>query len=398
MFLEITTAIVIGSFLGIITGLTPGIHINLVSAIILSTSSFFLNFASEISLVILIVSMSITHIFLDSIPSIFLGAPSPDSAVIILPAHKLLLKGKAHEAVILTLVSTISSIILIISLVPILIFVMPRLYHLIKDYIYIILIVAVLFLILKEKNKLQTLLVFSIAGTLGLITLNMPNLKEPLLPLLSGLFGLSSLILSIKNNTKIPEQIITKLEITQDKIKYIIIGTISGIISGFLPGLGSSQISVLVSSVIKNIESKDFLILNSSINAANMIVSFIALYVINKARSGSAVAVSKILEKITLTNLILIISVILISIFIATILTINLSRVFSRLITKINYKFACLGIIFLLIALVFIISEPIGLLVLLTSTSLGIYTQLKRINKNHLMACILIPVIVFFLI
>jgi len=398
MFFEIIIFILIGCFLGIITGLTPGIHINLVSALIVSAASFLLGFVSEIGLVILIISMSITHIFLDSIPSIFLGAPSPDSAVIIMPAHKMLLEGRAHEAVILTLISTISSITLIISLFPILIFALPRVYPLVKDYIYIILILAVSFLILREKNKMQTLLVFSLAGTLGLVVLNIPNMKEPLLPLLSGLFGLSSLILSIKNNTKIPEQIITKLKITQDKIKYVILGVISGIFSGFLPGLGSSQMSVLSSSVIKKMESKDFLILNSSINAVNMVVSFIALYAINKARSGSAVAVSKILEKITLTNMILIISVILISVFIATLLTINLSRIFSKLISKINYKLACIAIIFLLIVLVLVISEPLGLLVLLTSTSLGMYTQLKSINKNHLMACILIPVIFFFIL
>jgi len=395
---EIIIFILIGCILGIITGLTPGIHINLVSAIIVSLLPFLLKYISNLNIIIIIISMAVIHAFLNSIPSIFLGAPSPDSAIIILPAHKLLLKGKAHEAVILTLIGTLGSIILTTSLIPLLIFILPKFYLLTKPYIAYILISASIILILKEKKRLLNFIIFILAGTLGLIVLNIPNIKEPLLPLLSGLFGLSSLILSIKNNTKIPEQKTKEIKIKTSKLKYIIIGVISGILSSFFPGLGSSQISALSSSLIKKVETKDYIILNSTITSTNMIGSFIALYAINKGRSGTAVAISRILENFSLTNFLLIISVILITTFIATLLTINFSKIFSRLITKINYKTLCILIIFLIASLVLLVSKPIGLLVLFISTNLGIFTQLKEINKNLLMGCLIIPVILFFLL
>src|SRR3989344_2463704 len=173
--LEELISILIGCILGIMTGLTPGLHINLIASIMLALSNFLLKYTSDLNLIIIIISMSITHLFLDTIPSIFLGVPNEDTAIIILPAHKLLLEGKAQEAVFLSLLGTLFSIIII--------------------------------LILKEKQRFLTLTIFLFSGTMGFIILNTPNIKEPLLPLLAGLFGLSSLILSIKNNTKIPKQI-----------------------------------------------------------------------------------------------------------------------------------------------------------------------------------------------
>ncbi len=398
MFLEITISIIFGCLLGVITGLTPGVHINLIAALISTNLTNLLDHTTKLNLVVLIVSMSITHIFLDIIPSIFLGIPSEDSAVIILPAHKLILEGKAHEAIILTLLGTISSTILILSLVPTLIFIIPKIYLFIKNYIIFVLIIAATFLITKEKNRFDVLIVFLLSGVLGVVVLNLPNIKEPLLPLLSGLFGLSSLILSIKNNTKIPEQKIEKIKIEFKKLKFVILGTISGLISAFLPGLGSSQTSVLSTSFLNKIDKKDYLILNSSINAVNIIGSFITLYSINKSRSGVAATISKILGKLKLLDLLLIISIIMIVTFIATLLTIFFSKIFSKIINKVNYKKLCFFIITSNIILVLFVSKYVGLMVLVTSTSLGIYAQLKEVNKNQLMGCLLLPVILYFLL
>src|SRR3989344_2969649 len=107
-------ALLLGILAGIITGLLPGIHINLVSAFLVASSAFLLAFLSPVSIIIFIVAMTITHTFLDFIPSVFLGAPDDDSVLAVLPGHEMLLKGKGHEAIILTLYGGIIGIILIL--------------------------------------------------------------------------------------------------------------------------------------------------------------------------------------------------------------------------------------------------------------------------------------------
>jgi len=71
LFLELLISIIIGILFGMLTGLIPGIHINLISLLLLSISPFLLQYFSIISLAIFIIAMSVTHTFLDSIPSIF---------------------------------------------------------------------------------------------------------------------------------------------------------------------------------------------------------------------------------------------------------------------------------------------------------------------------------------
>ena len=74
-------------------------------------------------------------------------------------------------------------------------------------------IFVVVFMILKEigfRKKSWAFYLFLLSGVLGLLVLNMPNLRQPLFPLLSGLFGTSTLVLSLNQNVKIPKQTVSE--------------------------------------------------------------------------------------------------------------------------------------------------------------------------------------------
>jgi putative membrane protein len=186
MLFEILLAITIGCFFGIITGLIPGIHINLVSLLLVSLSTYFLSFTNRLVLGVFIIAMAVTHTFLDTIPSVFLGAPNSDTALAVLPGHRMLLEGKGYDAVKLTVIGSllclISTSVFIILLIP----VVPIIYSFISPWIGWILICVVSYMILTEQKKLYGLFVFLISGVLGIIVLNIPNLKQPLFPMLSG--------------------------------------------------------------------------------------------------------------------------------------------------------------------------------------------------------------------
>ena len=125
MLLEIIIALIIGVSAGTLTGLFPGLHVNLVSVFLLSISPTLLKITSPISLVVFIVAMAITHSFLDFIPSIFLGAPDEDSFLSILPGHELLKKGRGYEAVILALFGSLTALPIILLFIPLFIFFLP---------------------------------------------------------------------------------------------------------------------------------------------------------------------------------------------------------------------------------------------------------------------------------
>ncbi len=395
--IEIFIFIFIGIVLGIFTGLTPGVHINLVAVLILSLSPWLLNVITPLNLTIIIIAMSITHTFLDAIPSIFLGCPSPDSALLLLPGHKLLLEGKGYYAVILTLIGSLGAIIFSISSLPLTITIIKIIYQSIQPYIGYILLIICAWLIIREKQKLLCLITFLLAGTLGLVTLNLTSLSEPLFPLFSGMFGISMLIISMNTKTIIPPQTITQPFIEQKAgVKIIVISSLVSILCSILPGIGPSQAAIITTKIIST-TSQTFLIITGALNTANMIASIATLYIIEKARNGSIVVVSKLIEQVTLNHILIYASVSLIVCFFATVLTITIAKGCSNIITKINYKKVCMGIMIFIILLVAIISKASGIIILLLATAVGLIPQLKNIPKNHLMGCILLPTIVYFL-
>lgn len=402
MLLQLILAILIGVSAGTITGLIPGIHVNIIAIFLFSISSFLLGYFSPLALVIFIVALAITHTFIDYLPSVFLGAPDEDTVLSILPGHEMLIKGRAYEAIILTLYGSISAILIVLLLSPVFIFLLPKVYENIRDIMPIVLIIASCFLFYFEKtNKLWAIIIFLLAGLLGIASLNL-DIKEPLLPLLTGLFGSSSLITSIMKKQKIPKQKVSKIRNIKIKKKSILKSLFASIIASplcsFLPGLGSGQAAVIGSEVTGELDRKEFLILLGSINTIVIGLSFITLYSIQKARTGAAVITGKILPEITFSHLAIILTVILLSGIIAFFLTIFLAKFSAKNISKIKYHKLSLIIIIFLTIIVLIFSKFTGLLLFITATATGLLAISTGIRRIHLMGCLLVPTILFYLL
>jgi len=403
MFLEFLIAVLLGISAGIVTGLIPGIHINLVSLLVVSLSAFLLKFVSLPFLGVFIISMAITHTFLDILPAIFLGAPDADTALGVLPGHRLLLQGQGYEAVKLTVIGSLSSLILALILIPLFIIIVPNIYDTIQPYIGLLLIVVVIYMILIEKGmngKFWSFFVFLAAGILGIIVLTMPNLNQPLFPLLSGLFGLSMLVVSLFNKVEIPKQRITdtiklgKLE----NARALAAGTLSGSFVSFFPGLGPAQAAIIGSQIMGKLNTYAFLILIGSINTVNMAVSLVSLHTINKARNGAVLAIRELLTTIDLNLLILFLAAALLAGGIATFLALFLSRFFIKIIEKVNYSILCISVITLITILVFYFSSWLGLLILLIATAIGIVPNIVNVKRSHAMGSLMLPVILFFIL
>ena len=152
MIPEIITAALAGIALGTFTGLMPGIHINLLAAIILSASPTLLKYFPPEALAAAIMAMAITHSFLDFIPSIFIGAPSEATALSVLPGHKMLLQGKGCEAATLTAIGGAMGLSAVVLASPLLIPLVRILFEAIKPYIGILLAGIAAYSIARERG------------------------------------------------------------------------------------------------------------------------------------------------------------------------------------------------------------------------------------------------------
>src|SRR3989338_2995317 len=402
MFLEVAIALLLGIGTGIITGITPGLHVNLVSVIVLSLSGVLLYFTSPIVLGVYIIALAITHTFLDALPSIYLGAPDEAQALNVLPGHRLLLKGEGHNAIVYTTLGALGSLLLGIILFPVFIWSMKRVAPLVQGIMGYLLAGIIIFMISREKGKrLKSLVAFLLAGALGLLVLTaLPNLRQPLFPLLSGLFGFSILLTSLMQKSSIPVQKIkAPLTISNKNItKSVSTASGMGFIAAFLPGFGSSQADILGTNIVGDIGDEGFLALVGGINTANMLISIGTAYALDKARNGAIVVVKELIGSIGFQEMLVFLGAALVAGGIATILTLLLSKVFAKHITRVNYQYLIGSIIGFIVLLTFMFDGFIGLTILATATAIGLLTSFWGVGKNHLMGCLILPVILFFVL
>jgi putative membrane protein len=393
MILEFIIALLLGISAGVVTGLIPGIHINLVGIILVAIiSKLFLNI-QDVFIIAFIVAMAITHTFLDFIPSILLGCPDTDTELSILPGHEMLKNGESYEAIALTAYGSLMAIVALAILTLPTIYIMPLFENFIKNSIAVILIIVIMILGFSEKNKFSAFFVIFLTGTLGLIVLNMENISEPLLPLLTGLFGGSTLIKSIRQKIKIPPQKIINPKL---KIKPIFPALFAAPLCSFLPGLGSGQ-AAIIGNLISREGKRGFLTLLGATNTLVMGFSFISLYAIGKTRTGAAQALKKIIFEISPQEMFLIPFFILIAGLIAFILTLKLAEKISQTIELVNYTYLSTTILILISIIVLIFSKPFGFFIFIVATLTGYYCIDLPIRRSNMMGVLMLPVIFWYI-
>jgi len=398
--IELILFSLLGIGIGIVTGLIPGMHVNNLIPILL-TSSFFIS--DPLSLSVMIISIAVTQTFIQFIPSIFLGAPEEGTSLSVLPGHKLLFEGRGYEAVKLTVIGGIGSLLLTMFLVTIFSQYFQTFYTLSRPYIQYLLLFIIAAMIVSEKSSRKILYASSIilmSGILGILILNFQivNQRFVLFPAFSGLFGLSTLISSVGQNSKIPEQSEKeKMEVSKYQIiKSIFFGSIAGITVGFLPAVGVSQAATFFQTVGGANEPRSFLLTLSGINVSNEFFSLISLFLIGNPRSGASVAIQSILGDIGPSEIMILISTIIFSTGAAAILTLKLGKIIPSYLIKIDYKLLSFLVIIFILSLITIFTGIFGLLICFTSTSLGLLSYHLGIKRSNCMGILLIPSILFF--
>lgn len=412
--LELVFACFIGILIGTLTGMIPGIHVNTAGAILFASSAFLLGFLSPEFLCVLMVSMSIAHALTEFVPSMLLGVPQEGTATSILPGHRMVLQGRSKEVIRIVAVGGFGAIVITILMMPVFAVTLPFLHELTKPYTWIILLSASVYLTYALTNSKRdfawSLLLFLLSGILGWVIFQTPiSSGVSLMCIFSGLFGISTILFSLNDNSTIPHQnSFYELNIDFNKFKSIFAGGITGAILGFLPGFGPAQGTVIAQAASgTNDNSEDdtvnFLLATSGLNISDCLFSLMAIYIIGNPRSGIAVYMSYLISDMSISHLVIFIFASLIAVSISLILCLKLGDSFSKLMGGVDYRKLSIAVIILQIGILYIFilyyKAPIFYmtLALITSTALGMLPHYVGVGKSHLMGVLIVPAIVIYM-
>ena len=277
-------ALFFGVAMGSLTGLIPGFHVNNVALILLALSPVFLSWGiplSAVAVAAIIVSTGTVHTFLNYIPSALLGAPDGDTALSLLPGHRMLLSGNAPRGVAWSARGSQLGLFLSLPLI-----IVARIafgdelgwYDYLRNIIFFLLLGISFLLLATETTRLdwpkwmQKLSLnrlatdsrfagflaatgfFLLSGFYGWAVFSLPA-RSPvgipdaslLLPSLAGLFGIANLLDIYATTSHIPPQ---NEDWTLPPTKPLLVpcfwSGVAGASMGVLPGMTASQATVLV--------------------------------------------------------------------------------------------------------------------------------------------------------
>ena len=388
-----------GCLLGIFTGITPGIHVNTIC--LLGLASYDAIGLDSLGFAVAMVSMSITHTFIDFIPAIFLGIPEENTCLSVLPAHQLVLSGRGFEAVMLTGCGSLMGLFFSILMLPAAVITIPWAYSNLRGIIAYIVAGASCYLMIREKGfrgKLMSLAIFLMAGILGIICLGDGPISATymLFPVFSGLFGISGILVSLGGQQNICwQKSYADIRFDKDMVLAGGIGSFGGLLVGILPAMSPSQIGIIMSGIYGK-SPRSFLISVSAINTADAIYSLIALYSIGNPRSGVAVMIGKIMD-LDLWLLLVMSAAFMICAPIAFYAHMALGKNAIRYFRRIDYGFICRIALALILGLIYAMTGFLGVFVSLTAAVIGILPIRAGVSRTHLMGVLIVPTLIYFM-
>jgi putative membrane protein len=396
--LEILLGVLIGVILGTISGIIPGVHANTLAGVMLSLQALLLSVLGPVALAGTLFAALITHTFVDAVPSTFLGIPEADISLSVLPAHALCLEGNGEEAVRIAALGSACSMVIAVPVSVLCFLLLPALQPYFDWWIGILLIASVGYMIVTSEAPGWALAIFAVSGALGAFALHYTFLSwhilagesAILMPLLTGLFGIS--VLMVASQGTLPVQHFSGLRMENKAvIKYSLLGTGAGIAVGWLPGLSTASANGVLASVIGyEKDRRSYILATNAANTANAFIGLAALFALSRMRNGVMAALAEL--PLPSMGELMIIGVL--AACAAYVITLRLSASAHHL-NGFDSKALNRTVMVFVVLLSVILTGPFGLFVLLLATAVGLVPHIVNIPRMYCMGAIMVPVMLY---
>ena len=266
----------------------------------------------------------------------------------------------------------------------------------------IVLIAVILLMLFHEKEPIRMAWCAAIMLLSGLLGLACMDLVIPssglisegtmLFPMLTGLFGMPALLESLRN---------PRIEEQKDDERYPvgpipgIKGVLTGVLTGWFPGITSTTGAILSDSVTPERTPEGFIAMTASIGTSASIIMLVTMSITGHGRSGTMIIIGDILGDSIIGPMNGFFIALLLTAAFAAFLgyhsTIICGKIMSRIINSIDTLILNKMCIILILALVLLMTGPYGLVILFISTLLGFLPVRLGISRVYLTGCLLIP-------
>ena len=403
-----------GAAMGTFSGLIPGIHVNTLAMLLLTfsvplldaVSGFVPEGTAPLMLACCVMSAAVVHAAVSFVPSAFIGIPDTDSVMSVLPAHRMVLDGEGMIAVrcaaIGSLVGAFTSVVLA---VPLYLLLQNGLGDYLDSITVGVLVIVLSMMVLGEEGPYRPLAaaVIAASGIAGvvcmtdLLPMENPLGMEPetMFPLLTGLFGIPSLIWH--SGVPIPFQYDTE----QHPVSPLpgIKGVLTGGLTGWFPGITSTAGAMVAGRIFGNNGPREFISMVASIGTASTVFAFITLSLTGKERSGTMSVINSLVGDADLSLgsevFLSMMAAICMASVIAYFVTVVSGRWMGSVAGNIDTRRFNRAVLVLMVVLTYVFCGYWGLVILAACTLIGMVPLLFGLHRISLTGCLMVPVLLF---
>lgn len=356
---------------------------------------------------------------LGSIPGILLAAPDDSALFTVLPGQKCLMRGRGHEAVLITAAGSAAGLLLLLPLSLFAVRSLPPIWTVLRPHAHWILWCVIVFMLMSEwpkggglgpagwrrlaeawRSPGMGLVTFLLSGLLGMVLLfRSPVAPEAafqnLMPAFVGLFTLPWLILNLAARTSVPPQNVSSFSCLRPGQwgAGALAGMLGGGFAALFPVVTGGIGSLLAGHATSQRDDRAFLVSQGTARVVYYVGGFLLLFVpgLHLTRGGAAWLLRGLYVPHNRTDFMLCLAAVALAGAASLLLAAPLSRFVLRATARWGYRRLTAFSIVVSIALVAGMTGIPGLCVMAVAGAIGLLPVLYGARRMNCLGVILLP-------
>lgn len=414
---------ILGTVMGGILSMVPALHIFNVAGIVLLAWFAWPQLIPEVALPAFFMSQLVAWSIINTIPSMFFGAPDEAAVFVVLPGQKYMLQGRGYEASILTGIGSLAAIIVMALLTPFCFYTLPAIVQLRSQNLGWILLLFVTYMVMSEwpkgtglgrtkwekfkwawANLVAGIGTMALAGFMGFIILNRTLVPlemsfQGIMPVFVGLFAVAIIARSLVSKQEVPPQYISSTIDLDHRLlaKGVFAGTLGGGIAAVTPAVTGGIGGIVAGAATGQRDDRIFVISQGVSKVVYYVGAFLLFFVPTLmpkgggiARGGMSIILKPVFTPYTIEEYFQILAVMMISGALSFLMMFPLTRWTIRLITYVDYHHVLWGALVIIFIIVWGLTGWMGLFLMAVGTGIGLIPAFYHSRLSNSMALLLI--------
>jgi putative membrane protein len=407
-----------GTVLASLVACLPALHIYNVAGLLVILAVKVEGLVPDEVLALFMLGMVVGYAVVNTIPSVFLGAPDESTLFVVLPGQRYLMECRGFEASVLTGVGGLGGLLVLLLLAP----AMPRIFPVVRavvgPHLHWILGANIVFMLMSEWPKSFDrggsrlarlldawrspgvgLLTFLLSGLLGFVLFygNLTPVErafQNLLPAFVGLFGIPWVLQNLLSQARVPAQHVGRsVDLSPGLIaRGVGAGALGGLFAAFFPVVTAGIGGLLAGQATAQRDDRLFLVGQGASKLVYYVGALLFFFVpgLNLIRGGMAGMLSILYRPDTSETYWVAIAAILVCGALAFGLLLWLSRAAGWLVGRVDYRWISAATLVVLIGMVAALTGWGGLLIAVIATAIGLLPVLWGARRTNCMGILLL--------